>query len=173
MVILGVDPGIGRCGWGVVEKVNSSKLKVISYGCIETKANGDIGKRLKDIHDELKIIFSKYKPQVLAVEELFFNTNAKTAMVVGQARGVVLLLAALNKVPIHVYTPLQVKVALTGYGRAEKGQIGKMVKILLDLKEIPKLDDTSDALAVAITHAFSYNGSGYDRFTPRNSRTSR
>lgn len=163
MLILGVDPGIGRCGWGVVNKVTKSKLQVISYGCIETEANGDLGKRLKAIHDELKTIFSKYKPEALAVEELFFNTNTKTAMIVGQARGVVLLLAALNKVPTHVYTPLQVKVALTGYGRAEKPQIGKMIKTLLKLKEIPKPDDTTDALAVAVTHAFSYNGSGYDR----------
>lgn len=173
MLILGVDPGIARTGWGVIEKVNSSKLKVINYGCIETRANGDLGKRIKQIHDELSKIFSKYKPNALAVEELFFNTNAKSALIVGQARGITLLLAAQNKVPIHVYTPLQVKVALTGYGRAEKGQMGKMVKILLNLKEIPKLDDTADALAVAVTHAFSYNGSGYDRLTTRNGRTSR
>jgi crossover junction endodeoxyribonuclease RuvC len=168
MLILGVDPGIGRCGWGVVEQVTKSKLKVLSYGCIETKANGDIGKRLKEIHDQLSSIFKKYKPQALAVEEIFFNTNAKSALIVGQARGIVLLLAAQNKIPIHVYTPLQVKVALTGYGRAEKAQIGKMVQILLSLKEIPKLDDTADALAVAVTHAFSYNGSGYDRVSSRN-----
>src|SRR5688572_17507365 len=115
MLILGVDPGIARCGWGIIKK-DGQKITGVAFGCIETKANGDLGKRLKVIHDELKLIFSKHKPDALAVEELFFNTNAKTAMVVGQARGVVLLLAALNKVPIHVYTPLQVKVALTGYG---------------------------------------------------------
>lgn len=169
MLILGVDPGIGRCGWGVIERISNSKSKVINYGCIETEANGEIGKRIKIIYDELKSVFTKYKPQALAVEELFFNTNAKSALIVGQARGIVLLLAAQNKVPIYVYTPLQVKVALTGYGRAEKGQIGKMVKILLNLKEVPKLDDTADALAVAVTHAFSYNGSGYDRLPSRNS----
>ncbi|KKP79632.1 MAG: Crossover junction endodeoxyribonuclease RuvC [Candidatus Levybacteria bacterium GW2011_GWB1_35_5] len=100
-------------------------------------------------------IIKKYKPEALAIEELFFNTNAKTAFIVGQARGVILLAASQNKLNISIYTPLQVKMAITGYGRAEKNQIGQMVKILLKLKTIPKPDDTADALAVALTHAFS------------------
>jgi len=159
---LGIDPGIARCGWGVVDFENS-KLSVVNFGCIETKPNGDTSKRLLVLADELKLIIKKYKPEALSIEQLFFNTNAKTAFVVGEARGVVLLTASQNSMPVAAYTPLQVKVALTGYGRAEKDQIGKMVKTLLSLKEIPKLDDTSDALAVAITHAFSHRLHNLDK----------
>ena len=155
MIILGIDPGIGRMGWGVIT-IQSSELRVQNYGCIETSSKLEVPKRLLQIHDELTKIVKKYKPDALAVEELFFNTNAKTAFVVGQARGIVLLLGAEFKLDIGIYTPLQVKMALTGYGRAEKTQVGKMVTTLLNLKEIPKPDDTADALAVALTHAFSY-----------------
>lgn len=154
MVILGIDPGIGRCGWGVVE-YKSAKFKVIDYGCIETKPNGSIEKRLLEIASEVTDIIKKYNPDEFSIEELFFGANSKTALVVGQARGVVLLCAGENKLPVAIYTPLQVKMALTGYGRADKSQIGQMVKIILKLNEIPKLDDTADALAIAITHAFS------------------
>jgi crossover junction endodeoxyribonuclease RuvC len=154
MRILGIDPGIGRCGWGVIETQNL-KLKTQNYGCIETSAKKDVADRLKEIHEEILNIIKIYNPDALAIEELFFNTNAKTAFVVGQARGVILLAAAENNLKIAIYTPLQVKIALTGYGRAEKGQVSKMVKVLLNLDQIPKLDDTSDALAIAITHAFS------------------
>jgi crossover junction endodeoxyribonuclease RuvC len=154
MRILGIDPGIGRCGWGIVD-VEKSRLKVIGYGCIETSSKKQTPERLTEIHETISKIINEHKPEALGIEELFFNTNAKTAFVVGQARGVILLAAFQNKLEIAIYTPLQVKMALTGYGRAEKGQIGKMVKTLLNLKEIPKLDDTADALAVAITHAFS------------------
>lgn len=155
MRILGIDPGIGRMGWGIIS-IQSSKFKVQNYGCIETSPKLDVPKRLLQIHKKLSSIITEYKPEALAVEELFFNTNAKTAFVVGQARGVVLLLGAQFNLKIGIYTPLQVKMALTGYGRAEKGQVGKMVQTLLNLKEIPKPDDTADALAVALTHAFSY-----------------
>ena len=155
MVILGVDPGIARTGWGIIEKVKSSKLKVQSYGCIETQAGLPIERRLQISREELVRIIKKYKPQALSVEELFFNTNAKTAMIVGQARGVVIVTAADLGLDVFSYTPLQVKAALTGYGRAEKDQMGKMVKILLGLDSIPKLDDTVDALACALTCAFS------------------
>ena len=155
MIILGVDPGIARTGWGIIEKVKSSKLKVQSYGCIETQAGLPIERRLQIIREELVRIIKKYKPQALSVEELFFNTNAKTAMIVGQARGVVIVTAADLGLDVFSYTPLQVKAALTGYGRAEKDQMGKMVKILLGLDSIPKLDDTVDALACALTCAFS------------------
>src|SRR3989344_5166986 len=155
MKILGIDPGIGRTGWGVLEVI-SNKLQVISYGCIETKAGVMIEKRLEDLYLKLQQIINEEKPDSLAVEELFFNTNAKTALIVGQARGVVLLTAAQNKLPVAIYTPLQMKMALTGYGRAEKPQVGQMVKILLKLVSIPKPDDVTDALAIAITHAFSY-----------------
>lgn len=155
MRILGIDPGIGRLGWGVVE-VQSAKLQVQSYGCIETASTLSVEKRLLQIYETLTEIIEQEKPEAMAVEELFFNTNAKTAMVVGQARGVVLLLGAQHNLSIGIYTPLQVKIAVTGFGRAEKGQVGQMVKVLLKLPAIPKPDDTADALAVAITHAFSY-----------------
>jgi crossover junction endodeoxyribonuclease RuvC len=154
MRVLGIDPGIARCGWGVIE-FEKSKLKVLNYGCIETSAKKNIPERLKEIHQEISKLIKKYSPDALSIEELFFNTNAKTAFVVGQARGVILLAASQHNLSISIYTPLQVKVAVTGYGRAEKDQIGKMVKTLLNLKEIPKPDDTADALAVALTHAFS------------------
>src|SRR3990172_3407439 len=155
MVILGVDPGIARTGWGIIEKVKSSKLKVQSYGCIETEAGLPIERRLQIIREELVRIIKKYKPQALSVAELFFNTNAKTALIVGQARGVVLVTAAALGLEVFSYTPLQVKTARTGYGRAQKDQMGKMVKRLLNLHAIPKPDDTVDALACAITCAFS------------------
>ncbi|MBI2621235.1 MAG: crossover junction endodeoxyribonuclease RuvC [Candidatus Levybacteria bacterium] len=154
MIILGVDPGIGRCGWGIIETRNS-KLEIRNSGCIETRANSPIEERLLIISSQIEKFIKEYKPDVLSIEELFFSTNAKTAFTVGQARGVVLLLAGQNKLDVAIYTPLQVKMALTGYGRADKNQIGQMVKVILKLEKIPKIDDTSDALAVAITHAFS------------------
>lgn len=154
MRILGVDPGIARTGWGVIE-VQSSKFKVISYGCLETSSKENVAQRLEKIYNGISELVLKYKPQEMAVEELFFNTNAKTAFVVGQARGVIILAGAKNNLPCFSYTPLQVKLAVSGYGRAEKNQVGQMVKVLLALKDIPKLDDTTDALAIAITHAFS------------------
>ena len=154
MKILGIDPGIGRCGWGVIT-IERSKLSVISYGCIETSSKQEVSERLLEVYDGVLGIINKYKPDELSIEELFFNNNAKTAFVVGQARGVILLAASQKNLNIGIYTPLQVKSSLTGYGKAEKSQVGKMVKAILNLKEIPKLDDTTDALAIAITHAFS------------------
>ncbi len=155
MLILGIDPGIGRCGFGLVSS-DGSKLKAIDYGCIETSSNSSIEERLLIVNEEIGKIIKKNKPDAVSVEELFFGANSKTALVVGQARGVVLLAAAKNNILVTKYTPLQVKVALTGYGRADKNQIGQMVKIILGLEKIPKLDDTTDALAIAITHAFSF-----------------
>lgn len=154
MKVLGIDPGIGRMGWGVVT-LQSAKLYVHHFGCIETKSTQSVEKRLEAIYEALTDIITAEKPDAMAVEELFFNTNAKTAMVVGQARGVVLLTGAQHNLPIGVYTPSQVKVAVTGFGKAEKPQVGQMVKVLLKLDKVPKPDDTADALAVAITHAFS------------------
>ena len=154
MKILGIDPGIGRCGWGVIEN-NGSKIKILNYGCIETSPKKEAPERLTEIYEQIIKIIKDYSPDCLSIEELFFNTNAKTAFVVGQARGVILLAASQKNLSISIYTPLQVKIALTGYGRADKNQIGQMVKILLSLKTIPKPDDSADALAIAITHAFS------------------
>lgn len=154
MRILGIDPGIGRCGWGIIEKKGNSFVAV-SYGCIETDPKQSIEKRLCALYEAISDIFKEHKPEALAIEELFFNTNAKTAFVVGQARGVALLCGAQHNLKTSTYTPLQVKMALTGYGRAEKVQIGRMIKVLLKLETIPKPDDTADALAIALTHGFS------------------
>lgn len=154
MRILGIDPGIGRTGWGVIE-TQGSKIKSQAYGCIETEPNAPVGGRLVVLYKEITHLFQEYQPDEVAIEELFFNTNVTTAMVVGQARGVVLLAAAQKDLQCAVYTPLQVKMALTGYGRAEKNQIAQMVKTVLSLQKIPKPDDVTDALAIALTHAFS------------------
>jgi crossover junction endodeoxyribonuclease RuvC len=154
MIILGIDPGIARCGWGVVE-AKGSKMEVRGYGCIQTSSAMEVSLRLSAIYTEISKLIKQYLPEEMAVEELFFNTNAKTAFVVGQARGVVLLAGAEHSLRNYIYTPLQVKIAVTGYGRAEKTQVGKMVQTILNLEKIPKLDDTTDALAIALTHAFS------------------
>ncbi len=154
MRIIGIDPGIGRLGWGVVE-IESQKQKALAFGCIETPPKLSEEKRIEQIYRELMTIFTEYTPKALAIEELFFSKNVTTAFSVGQARGVALLVAAQHKVTIAQYNPGEVKIAVTGYGKAEKKQIGQMVKIILKLKEIPRLDDTTDALAIALTHAFS------------------
>lgn len=154
MRIFGVDPGIARCGWGAIQ-IENGKLKMENCGCVETRVGISIEKRLLVVYKEIVKLIEKYKPDSIAVEELFFNTNAKTALVVGQARGVVLLAAAEKDISVATYTPLQVKIAVTGYGKADKKQVGNMVKAILKLKNIPKLDDVSDALAVALTHAFT------------------
>ena len=155
MRIVGIDPGIARTGWGTVDVI-AGKLQVRSFGCIETSKELQTEKRLQEVYEKIVYLLQTEKPDAFAIEELFFNTNSKTAMVVGQARGVILLAAAQYQLPIAIYTPLQVKIAVTGYGRAEKSQVGQMVKTLLHLDSIPKPDDTADALAIAVTHAFSY-----------------
>ncbi|MCL5970925.1 MAG: crossover junction endodeoxyribonuclease RuvC [Patescibacteria group bacterium] len=162
MIILGVDPGIARTGWGIIE-CQMSNVKCQMFGCVETSTKRKHEDRLETIYDSIQKIIKEHKPDSLAIEELFFNTNAKTALIVGQARGVVLLCGAQNKIPVSIYTPLQVKVAVTGYGRAEKRQVGQMVKTLLSLKSIPKPDDVTDALAIAITHAFSAKTSAFSK----------
>ncbi len=156
MIILGIDPGIAIVGWGVIE-FSGNKMKPLAYGAITTPAHTPITQRLKTIYDELSIIIDKYKPEAMAVEELFFNTNVKTAITVAHARGIVLLCASQKGIPDFEYTPLQVKQALTGYGRADKAQIQNMVKIMLGINAVPKPDDTADALAIAICHAHSHN----------------
>ncbi|SHK24023.1 crossover junction endodeoxyribonuclease RuvC [Paramaledivibacter caminithermalis] len=152
MIILGIDPGIAILGYGIVE-YNGNSFKTLDYGAILTDAKDATALRLKKIYDELEEILCLYKPDAVAIEELFFNKNAKTAIVVGQARGVAILAAANKDIDIFEYTPLQVKQGVVGYGRAEKKQIQMMVKTFLNLKAIPKPDDVADALAVAICHA--------------------
>ena len=158
MKILGIDPGTAITGYGLIE-VDGSKIKVGSCGCILTPAKQNQAIRLAHIYSELDRVMKKEKPDVVAIEKLFFINNIKTAMTVGEARGVCLLVAEQNKVKIFEYTPLQVKQSLTGYGKAEKKQIQMMVKMILKLKEIPKPDDMADALAIAITHAHTCGGS--------------
>ncbi|HEX7041886.1 MAG TPA: crossover junction endodeoxyribonuclease RuvC [Patescibacteria group bacterium] len=152
MRIIGIDPGIGRVGWGVLDSPKPAQFVVKGFGCIETKPNSEIPGRLFAIYDEVCRIIDEYRPDSLAIEDLFFAKNAKTAFSVGQARGVILLAASQKNLKISIYTPLQVKSAVSGYGKADKKQVGQMVKLLLRLKEIPKPDDTADALAIAITH---------------------
>lgn len=154
MVILGIDPGIGRCGWGIINNANN-KHTLIDCGCIETSKALNTSQRLLVIGKKIEALIKKYNPDIISIEDLFFGANSKTALLVGQARGVALFTAAKNNLSVRVYTPLQVKMALTGYGRAEKGQISKMVKAILGLEKLPKLDDTTDALAIALTEAFS------------------
>ena len=156
MIILGIDPGIAIVGWGVIE-FEGNKMKPLAFGAITTPAHTPVTDRLKKIYDDLAMIIDKYHPDAVAVEELFFNTNVKTAITVAHARGIVLLCAAQKGVADFEYTPLQVKQALTGYGRAEKTQIQNMVKIMLGLNAVPKPDDVADALAIAICHAHSHN----------------
>lgn len=158
MIILGIDPGTATTGYGVIEK-KGQKHKIIECGCIQTPAKTPLHDRLDAIYDELLEIIEKHSPDHMAVEELFFATNAKTAIAVGQARGVVLLAGKKKSLSVFEYTPLEVKMALTGYGRADKRQIQEMVKVLLSLPEIPKPDDAADALAIAICHAQSYKKS--------------
>ncbi|MFH1890662.1 MAG: crossover junction endodeoxyribonuclease RuvC [Candidatus Kuenenbacteria bacterium] len=152
MKILGIDPGVAIIGYGIIEEKNKM-LKLINSGCIFTKAGTPHPERLSQISKKLLKIIKKYKPDILAVEELFFCKNVKTALKVGEARGVILATAMQFKLPIREFTPLQIKQALTGYGRADKNQIQQMVKIILNLKKIIKQDDAADAVATAITCA--------------------
>ncbi|MBI5765637.1 crossover junction endodeoxyribonuclease RuvC [Candidatus Falkowbacteria bacterium] len=153
-IFLGVDPGLADVGFGLIAQ-EKGKLKIIAYGSIKTKKETAPAERLKQIASRLDKIIKKYKPNFTAVEKLFFCKNIKTGIAVGQSRGVIILTIIKNKLPMAEFTPLQVKQAVTGYGRAEKGQVQQMVKIILNLKEAPKPDDAADALAVAICAASS------------------
>ncbi len=149
MLILGIDPGTATTGYGLIKK-EQNRLILIKYGIISTPARQNLPRRLTTIYKEINKIIKKYKPNLLACEQIFFFKNVKTAITVGHARGVILLCAEQNKIPLFEATPLQVKQAVACYGRAGKEQIQKMVKMLLGLKEIPKPDDAADALACAI-----------------------
>ncbi len=146
---MGIDPGLATIGYAFI--THEKEAKLISCGCIETKAGVEFNNRLNTIHKELDFLIKKYKPSYVGVEKLYFCKNVKTAMDVGHARGVIILTLSENKLPIYEFTPLQVKQAITSYGKADKRQIAEMVKIILKLKSIPKKDDTSDALAIALT----------------------
>lgn len=159
MLILGVDPGTAITGYGLVEQ-QGQRLTAQTYGVIRTPAGRPLSERLKQIYDRMSALIQEYKPDALVVEELFFNKNTRTALAVGQARGVILLAAAMHGLTVAEYTPLQVKMAVVGYGRAEKRQVQEMVRILLKLKANPKPDDAADALAIAICYAHSWRSAG-------------
>jgi crossover junction endodeoxyribonuclease RuvC len=154
MIILGIDPGTANTGYGIIKRLRNQKKKLkfrcLEYGLIKTVPSFPLAERLQKLNNELSKLIKKHQPEVLVMENVYFFKNLKTVMSVTQAEGVILLTAAKNKTPVHGLTPLQAKMAITGYGRAEKAQIQKKVKSLLCLKEIPKPDDAADALAVAL-----------------------
>lgn len=152
MIILGIDPGYAIVGYGVIDYRNNH-FSVIDYGAILTDAKTPFNERLEIIYDELTSVIEKYNPEAMAIEKVFYNSNAKTVIDVSQARGVIMLAAQKKKLPAYEYTPLQVKQSVVGYGRAEKKQVQEMTKRILALEKVPKPDDTADALAMAICHA--------------------
>jgi crossover junction endodeoxyribonuclease RuvC len=152
MRIIGIDPGTGILGFGVID-VNGSKVKMITAGVITTPAHTPIDERLEEIFDGLTDIIKETKPEVMSIEKLFFSRNVTTAISVAQARGVAMLTGRKAKLPIAEYTPQQIKQTLTGYGKADKKQVQEMVRMQLGLTEVPKPDDCADALAAAITYA--------------------
>lgn len=155
MVVLGVDPGIALCGFGVVEEGEGGELRLLDHGVIATPAGLPLAERLRCIHEGLTRLLARYRPTAVAVEELFFARNARTALSVGQARGVALLAAAQAGAPVYEYTPRQVKQAVVGYGSAPKAQVQEMVRLVLGLEAAPEPDDAADAVAIAICHLHS------------------
>ncbi len=156
MRIIGIDPGYAIVGFGIIE-YDRARFNVVDYGAITTPAGMDFNTRLLEIYSDLCYVLDKFRPDFLAIERLYFTTNQKTAIDVAQARGIVLLAARQRDIPVFEYTPLQVKQSVTGYGKAIKKQVQEMTTRILHLDEIPKPDDTADALAIAICHAHSYN----------------
>lgn len=154
LIILGIDPGLADTGYGIIAKVGG-ELTMISFGLFKTKVGLPLENRLKKIYYSLNKLIKKSKPKIIGVEKLFFCKNSKTAMAVGQARGVILLSAAQNNLVVKEFTPLEIKLALTSYGKADKSQVQQMVKTILSLKYLPKPDDAADALAIAICCANS------------------
>jgi crossover junction endodeoxyribonuclease RuvC len=152
MIVLGIDPGTARCGYGLIE-VSGQKLKYLECGCIETEKDKSPSVRLAEIHKDLLKIIKKTKPDLVAMEEIFIFKNLKTAIKIGQAQGVIMLAVENQKIDLVEFTPLQIKQALTGYGRADKAQVQEMVKNILDLDRIPKPDDAADGLAAAMCAA--------------------
>ncbi|EJU20536.1 MULTISPECIES: crossover junction endodeoxyribonuclease RuvC [Mogibacterium] len=162
MRILGIDPGYAIMGYGVLD-YNGNRFKTVGYGSVETEAGLPMPERLKLLYDGLTEIIQKYEPDEVSIEELFFNRNVTTAIGVGEARGVAMLACVEGGLVVSEYTPMQIKQALVGYGKAEKAQVQMMVKTILNLPEVPKPDDTADAVAAAICHAHSRNARGLGR----------
>lgn len=161
MRIIGIDPGYAIIGFGVLD-YDGHSFEIVGFGAITTPADAPFSQRLKMIYDDMSQILDKYKPDQMGIEKLFFNTNETTAIAVAQARGVTLLPAIQRGIEISEYTPLQVKMSITGYGRAEKKQVQEMTRQMLGLSKVPKPDDTADALGIAITHGHTaYSLSAY------------
>ncbi|MFV0484894.1 MAG: crossover junction endodeoxyribonuclease RuvC [Candidatus Saccharimonadales bacterium] len=158
MKILGIDPGTGRCGFGVIEIGARNKVRMVTAGVITTPAHTPLADRLLDIYNSLHEIIDECKPDEVSIEKLFFNQNITTGITVAEARGVAMLVARQYELVISEYTPLQIKQTMTGYGRADKKQMQEMVRMHLGLKEVPKPDDAADALAAAITHSLMRRG---------------
>ena len=154
MRILGIDPGYAIMGWGILDLVGN-RYSVVDYGSITTDAGMEMPLRLQHLYSQLSAIIAEYEPEEAAIEELYFTNNAKTVIYVGQARGVAILACVNGGLPVSEYMPLQIKQALTGYGKADKKQVQMMVKTVLNLREVPKPDDTADAVAAAICHGSS------------------
>ncbi len=154
MRILGIDPGYAIVGYGVVD-YNKNKFKMIDYGAVITDAGVPFEIRLEKVYDGICEVIDKYSPEAISIEQLFFTTNQKTAIMVAQARGVIILAAMKKQVPVYEYTPLQVKQSVVGYGKAVKNQVMEMTRVILNLEKIPKPDDAADALAIAICHGHS------------------
>ena len=159
MIVLGIDPGTARLGYGLVDR-QGSQLTMLDYGCLETVNDRPLEQRLLLIHEGITELIETHRPEAVGVERLFFNKNTQTAMAVGQARGVVLLTAAQHGLPVLEYGPHEVKLAVTGYGRAPKDQVQRMVQLVLSMTELPRPDDAADALAVAVCTAHAYAPGG-------------
>ena len=156
MKILGIDPGFGRLGYAIIEKNGeSSQITVIDCSCFETDSKTEYYKRLLAVAEKIRKLMIKYRPDAVAVEKIFFTQNKKTAFQIAEIRGIIIYLAVSSKIPVFEYTPLEVKMALCGYGRADKNQISKMLELILGLKYLPKKDDAADALAISLTCANS------------------
>ncbi len=159
MRVLGIDPGTARAGWGVVEQIRG-KVTSIGFNCITTDKNETAEVRLQTLFTKVQELIDAYNPDAMSIEELFHATNSKTVIAVAQARGVILLAASLKNLPIYAYSPPAIKRTVTGNGNADKVQVGKMIKMILSLQAVPQLDDTADALAIALTHIYTYKMKG-------------
>ena len=162
MLVIGIDPGTATTGYGLVREDERGNLEAVDYGVVTTPSDWDMPKRLLAIYEQLREIIQQHQPDSSAVEKLFFQTNVRTAMSVGQGRGAALIALASSELPFGEYTPLEIKQAVVGYGNADKNQVQQMVKILLNMEELPRPDDAADALAVAICHIHS---TGRERLT--------
>lgn len=170
MKILGIDPGLGRCGFGLIDTGTKAGTKALDYGVVTTTVDAPLPSRLLELYDSLVEVFEETKPEVVAVEKLFFSKNITTGIAVAEARGIVLLVAGQRNLKVYEYSPNEIKKCLVGYGAATKSQIEEMVKIHLGLESKPKPDDAADALAVAITCGFLYRNSTEEKYKFSNSR---